>query len=201
MLDLKTAITAEAEARAQMQAINERLNEAHRARDKTAADLAALESNLEGAAQRHAEAVAAIELGEEADTDATAAELEKARAALAGEADLRQEIRKQSAIVDALHTRYLSAHAAHGRALNDLKAAKVETLQLRAKEAVLEAERMTDALADKGAELMALSGLLSEQGAPWQGGFVYVDRVVTPPADVVAKHRAAMLAEFNQATA
>lgn len=196
-INLKTVITTEAEARAQMQAINERLNEAHRARDKTTADLAALEANLEAAAQRHAEAVAAIELGGEADTDATAAELEKARASLAGEADLRQEIRKQSAVVDALHTRYLSAHAAHGRAAADLKVAKIETLQLRAKGTVIEAERMTDALADKGAELMALSGLLSEQGAPWQGGFVYMDRVVSPAADAVAAHRAAVLAELE----
>jgi len=199
MLELKTAITTEAEARAQMQAINERLNEAHRARDKTAADLASLESNLEAAAQRHAEAVAVIELDGNADTDATAAELEKARAALAGEADLRQEIRKQSAVVDALHNRYLAAHAAHGRAAADLKAAKVEALRLRAKGAVIEAERMTDALADKGAELMALSGLLNEQGAPWQGGFVYMDRVVSPAADAVAAHRAALMAELEAA--
>lgn len=195
--NLKTAITAEAEARAKMLALKERLNEAHRARDKTAADLAALESNLETAAQRHAEAVAAVELGEEADTDATAAELEKARAELAVEADLRQEIRKQSALVDALRTRYLAAHAEHGRAAADLKAAKVEALQLRAKDAVIEAERMTDALADKGAELMALSGLLSEQGAPWQGGFIYMDKVVSPTADAVAAHRAVVLAELE----
>ena len=196
MIELKTAIAAEDAARILMLDTNERLNEAHRARDKAVADLSALESNLEAATQRHAEAVV-----DGADTAATAAELDKARAALAGEAALRQEIREKTAVVDALQTRYLAAHAEHGRAAADLKVAKVETLQLKAKEAAIEAERMTGALADKGAELMALSGLLSEQGAPWRGGFVFIDHLVNPPADAVAKHRAELLAEITQAAA
>lgn len=195
-LDLKTAIITEAEARAMMLATNERLNEASRAHGQDVADLAALESSLEAATRRHAEAVA-----DEADTADTAAEIATARAALAGEADLRRKIREQSAVVDVLRTRYLSAHAAHGRAANELKAAKVEDLQLRAKEAVIEAERLTDALADKAAQLMALSGLLGELGASWQGGMVYIDRAVKPPADAVARYRAELLAEINQAAA
>lgn len=182
-----------------MQTINARLTEANLERDKTAAELAAIESNLEVAAQCHAEAVAAVELGEEADIDATAAELEKARAALVDEINLRQKLRTQAAVADVLGHRASAAHAAYTEAAAELKAAKVEMLRLRTKGALLEADRLVDVLADKSAELVALSGLLNEHGSPWQGGAVFVERAVTPAPEKIFVYHAELAAEMGLA--
>lgn len=198
---LNAATAAEAEARASMLAINEKLNAATRARDTTAADLAALQSNFETAAEKHAQAVAAVELGEDADTEATAAELAKARAALDGEAELAQTLRAQTAIVEALEARYLASHGPLNQAVATVKAAKVELLRLRAKHALRDAERLRDTLAERAAEMVALSGVLSELGSSWPGGSVVIDDILTPAPNLVAAQRRALFAAIEPAAA
>lgn len=171
MHDLKTAIANEAEARAHMLAVNEKLVEATRARDATAADLAALQSNLEAAAQKHAEAVAAVELGDaDVDTDITAAELAKARAALADEADLLQKLRTQTAIVDALEARYLASHVPLNEAVADMKAARIAVLEARAREAHQAAKDSVVAVTTRMAELLAAARALEANGGRWSLG-------------------------------
>lgn len=198
---LTAAINAEAEARASMIAIIEKANAAARARDTTAADLAALQSNFEAAAEKHAQAVAAVELGEEADTDATAAELATARTALDREAELAQTLRAQTAVVEALEARYLASHGPLNQAVATVKAAKVELLRLRSKHALRDAERLRDTLAERAAEMVALSGVLSELGSGWPGGSVMIDDIVNPSPNLVAAQRRALLAAIEPAAA
>lgn len=198
---LTAAINAEAEARASMLAINEKLNATARARDIIASDLAALQSNFDAATKKHAQAVAAVELGEDADTEATAAELAKARAALDREAELAQTLRAQTAVVEALEARYLASHGPLNQAVATVKAAKVEFLRLRSKHALRDAERLRDSLAERAAEMVALSGVLSELGSGWPGGSVVIDDIVNPNPNLVAAQRRALLAAIDPAAA
>lgn len=184
---LKSLTAALAAANRELQEHQRSIAEASRRRDTLAGDLAALDAALEAAEIAHANALAAEQIGEPADSKTTAAALEKARAALAGKPELTQRHRIAAAVVEGLERRYLEAHG-RAEALNEQhRAALVAELEHRADEAMDEARALVDGLVEKSVQLHALRGLLVEQGATWNRvGIALHDAMLSPAPTAIA---------------
>lgn len=187
MNELKQLTAALAAANLELRERQAAIAEASSSRDALAAELAGLDAALEGAEIAHAVAVAAEQLGEQADTKSTAVALEDARRAMTRKTELVHRHRVAAAVVAGLEGRYLEQHR-QLEALNEQhRAALVAELERRADEAMEEARDMLDALVGKGAEIEALRGLLAEQGRPWDRGFLDATALSRPPAPVAVQ--------------
>jgi hypothetical protein len=186
MNDLKFLTTALQSANADLSAKQSAITEATRKRDSLAADLAGLDASLEAAEQAHAMSLAAIELGEKADTKATAKALADARLALVGKVEIAQSYRIAAAVVDGLERRHAEAHSKALELAEAHKSAMIAALDTRAALAMDEARELLAGLTASGAKLAGLKGLLAELGHVWQLGSITIhDANLTPAASAV----------------
>jgi hypothetical protein len=198
MNNLKFLTTALQSANADLSAKQSAITEATRKRDSLAADLAGLDASLEAAEQAHAMSLAAIELGEKADTRATAKALADARLALAGKVEIAQSYRIAAAVVDGLERRHAEAHARALEIAEQHKAAMIAELDNRADAAMDASREYLAGISQRAAELEALRGMLYELGHSWgRGGIDLHNGLILPSPSAVQAHRLAITNEFN----
>ena len=197
---LKAAIKNETEARAALNDLGSRIQDAASARDDLQRKLAGLEAAVSTSEAAHADAVAGASLGEDDITADTEAAMREARKTLDADApDLRHQIRVADALIDRLSERGKAAHAQQIAAAAETKRQRIEHLRIKTADLVKTTDRIVDELAEANIQLAALGGLLSEAGSPWQGSGTAIDRALQPNQIDVIEARRKLLAEMEAA--
>lgn len=176
-MNIKTTSTAKLEAESAANTIAYRLTEATARRDALSAEIDGLDAAVDGAEIAHAVALAGVELGEAADTVATAAALDEANKAALRKPELIQQRRTADAVIDGLTRRYAEAHASYVAAVEQHKAEQVERVTDRCQQAMDAAIEAVAELRNRVAEAQAARRVLDglDAGNRWTFGWINID--------------------------
>lgn len=171
-MNLKPITAALEAAKAELDAIAKKISEASSRRDSLLAEVQGIDAAIEGAELAHASALAAVELGEADNTEATAEALDAARAALSRKSELIQQRRTADALIEGLTRRYEEAHGRYVALIEQHRAAQIAYVENKA---WLAMDDIRDALAEVAsavAEATAVRRVLESIGGHWNlGGF------------------------------
>ncbi|MCU0809941.1 MAG: hypothetical protein MUE59_02685 [Thiobacillaceae bacterium] len=170
MTELKTAAAAVADTLNTVAEIERKAADAVRERDTLRAELEALDAAVDAAEQEHAEALAAVQLGERENADDTSIRLAVARDAAKARPDLAMRSRVSESVVASLEGRHREAVAKYTTAIESVKAARIKLLEGKAQQAMEAARESVSTVATRMAEVHAVVRALEAAGGHWMGG-------------------------------
>lgn len=198
-MNLKT-ISADLNAvKAEVSTIQKRLADATPRRDSLLAEVQGIDAAIEGAELAHASALAAVELGEADNTEATADALSHAHASALRKPDLIQQRRTADAVIDGLTSRHAEAHGRYVALIEQHQAAQVAYMEDRAQQTMDEARDALAAVANKVAEAAAVRRVLESIGGRWSLGSIEINQyspILNPDRNAVELMAAALYSEI-----
>lgn len=168
--ELKNTTAEVADALKAVTEIERKIAGAARERDAMRAEIEGLDAAVDTAEHEHATALAAIQLGERENADETSIALNEARDAAKARPDLAMKLRTAEAVVSNLEGRHGDAVAHYTAAVEAAKAARVNLLEVRAREAHQAAADSIITVATRMAELEAVFRALQANGGRWSLG-------------------------------
>lgn len=176
MTNLKTLNDQLAAVKVELSATQQRLAEATTRRDALLAEIRDIDVAIEAAENAYAGELAAVELGEKADTDAAAAVLDAARESASRKPELVQRHRVAAAVVENLNRQHAAAHDRYVALTEQHKAAQVAYMESRARQVMDEARDAIAALSNKAAEAAAVRRVLELVGGRWNLGSLEISQ-------------------------